>query len=143
MLYQNLSYRAACYGADMHCIACAEAAHGGALYRREGATDSEGNPVTLVLEIEEAPPEGEYCGTCGREISKPWLPDGYEVFAMDAFEASEYAAYLRADDPTSDIEAIDLVGWYWQSTIVSPTEPSGPFETEDEAVRDCVEPLGW
>ena len=62
----------AAYEADLHCIAHAEERFGAALYSREGATDNEGNLVSLLFSYShEGSPEGDYCGDCGSEITAP------------------------------------------------------------------------
>lgn len=65
--------RAWTYEADIHCNDCAEKRFGYiALHQEPYAQDSEGNEVHPVFESDEAPAEGEVCGTCGEVISESY-----------------------------------------------------------------------
>ena len=59
------------YEADLHCEDCARARFGATLDAPD-TEDRDGNPVHPMFSTDEAPAEGEYCGDCGAEISKPW-----------------------------------------------------------------------
>jgi hypothetical protein len=53
------------YEADIHCPECAEKRFGPGAH----GTDREGNEVGAVAPWDETSPEGEHCGTCGKEIA--------------------------------------------------------------------------
>lgn len=114
----------AVYNCDTHCVPCAEARFGQSLYDRDTASrDAVGEPPTLVYDWSFEPqPQGEYCGTCHREICEPYCPHGYEIF-----EGEDY-----------DLKP----GWYWwscQPGCLPDGDAHGPFETEDEALHDLLQ----
>lgn len=74
------------YEADVHCPECTKERFGKDL---DNATDSEGNQVHPVAPWDEMSPEGEYCGTCGNEISEP--------YKTSAKKTAEYH-YIRKGD---------------------------------------------
>lgn len=97
----------AVYNSGIHCPACAEAKFGQGLYDREGVTDDEDNPVSLVFDWNYSPPrEGEYC-ECGREIAEPSVPD------LDPYHAAAVRIYADEDedvniDPRDDMSDDDF-----------------------------------
>lgn len=64
MAYEPVAF---VYDADVHCPDCARDAG----MDKEGAVDSEGNPVGVVAPWDDNYPDGLYCGTCGDEIVAP------------------------------------------------------------------------
>lgn len=61
-----------CYDADMHCLCCTIAAHGGDDENIRGnlsiAIDREGNPICPVFDTDEEPEGGLFCGDCHAQI---------------------------------------------------------------------------
>ena len=58
------------YEADVHCVACTRRrfhAEPGNHGRLDHATDSEGNPVTPIFDIDENA-DDEHCGDCGEKL---------------------------------------------------------------------------
>lgn len=125
----------AVYNADIYCIACAEQTFGQSLYDTD-CRDSEGNAPGFIDDGQELSPRGEYCGSCGTEISEPYLPFGYEIFHHD-----------RHDHPITDIEGHRLPeGFYWWAChprCSTEGDLFGPFETEEEALADLLEDYQW
>ncbi len=64
--------RAYTYNADMHCVRCAEQRFSAETLRKDTARDNEGNSAHPVFASDEAPPCGEYCGTCGDVLAEPY-----------------------------------------------------------------------
>ena len=135
------------YEADHHCIDCAQSR----TFKREpnpdlhgqdangipyDAIDNERNPIHPMFSTDEHSPHGEYCRDCHKEISEPWLSDGYELFNVpDDYEP-------EAEEPNTTIPN----GWYWwscQPECLPDGEAIGPFDTEQEALIDCVSGINW
>lgn len=134
-MIRNPDPRAFTYEADWHCPACAEARFGQSLYDREPPLDSEGYTPGAVYEWDETSPHGEACGDCGRTISEPYCPAGYEVFECPGdYDLPEGAESRDSTDAYPE-------GWYWwscQPGCLPDGDPSGPFATEAEALADLL-----
>lgn len=90
------------YEADTHCPMCAEAAFG---VDEHGdiptdAVDSEGNPITAVLESDHDPEYGVHCGTCREWIIEP----DYSIAAFAKFLAARnfVGVYIPPDVVVGD-----------------------------------------
>jgi hypothetical protein len=66
------------YEANLHCTDCARDRFGARALYDGTAEDSDGNPPHPVFAGDEMDPLGEYCGTCGAEISEPYTDDYYD-----------------------------------------------------------------
>ncbi len=145
------------YNAAVHCVACTKAREFDLDPDGEQGSDEHGvpyaaidgkrNPIHPVFSTDETPPYGEYCDDCHDEVAEPWLPDGYEVFYIDEIDAAENAR-LNGNGTNDFVDCViaDTPGWYWwscQPGCLPDGDPCGPFDTEDEALRDCVSDLAW
>jgi hypothetical protein len=65
---QDWDRRGYTYAAAVHCVACAAPQVADTL----GDTGRDSDEPHPIFESEEAPPQGEYCGTCGDTISDPY-----------------------------------------------------------------------
>ena len=134
------------YAAAFHCVRCTQKdefeidrdhphardgvdEHGVSL----AAIDHERNLIYPVFSTDETSPRGEYCDSCFDEVAEPYLPRGYEIFEQGDF-GIVYERTNNKDERLPD-------GFYWwscQPGCLPDGDPSGPFKTEDEALRDCV-----
>lgn len=73
--------------------------------------------------------------------NEPYALPNVEVFYVNEFAAA-YSVSQNGNGSNDDLDYIvaDRAGWYWWSCFpgcLPDGEPSGPFDTEQEAVNDA------
>ena len=82
-----------------------------------------------------------------RRASDPHaLPDleVFEVTAVEAEQAVKRARFIESHDGEPEGEGYTEAGWYWWSCspgCLPDSDPSGPFASEEEALRDARQGL--